>query len=135
MKRRARGDLIGRQPQRAQDAVVQGAVRVVRAELAAEGEAAGRSSPRRPSARRATGRRRPAASREGEGGLLERLARRRGEQALARVEVARRLVQRTPSAVSSSTSRKRPSRSMTAATVTDGFQGSAMFQEGARMRR
>jgi hypothetical protein len=39
-----------------------------------------------------------------------------------RVEVAGRLVQRMPSLVSSSISRKRPSRSMMAATVTDGLK-------------
>ena len=91
--RGAPGDFLAGQPQRAQDAVVERTAGIMRAELAAEGEAqVGRRIGSRPlgapqvdadQLRR----------REGERSLLERLARRGGEQALARIEVARGLVQ------------------------------------------
>jgi hypothetical protein len=68
-------------------------------------------------------------------GLLERLAGRGLDQRLARIEVAGRLVQAQPSLVCSSTIRKRPSRSTTAATVTLGFQGIGRDGDMARQTR
>ena len=59
-------------------------------------------------------------------GLLEHLAPAGRHQRLARIEVAGRLVQHQPALDPSSTRRKRPLRSMTAATVVEGFQTSAL---------